>query len=244
MEIFTGSKSKVICLVGAGGKKTTMYALSKYLKGNIALTSTTHMYFYDERYVDRLVSVRQGKYPSFLEDDVRVRAYFGPEIGKSRVAGLPESTLKFIWENGSEDYMLIKADGARARLIKAPNEREPLIPSFADTVVPVLSLKVIGKNLTPAVAHRVEHLSAIMGMMPGDRIEPKNLVKLMTSRSGFLKNTEGKRVLPLINMADSVEEVATSVSIAKESLAQTSDYDAVAIGSMKTGTVKEVVYRV
>ena len=241
-QIFGGLDRKVICFVGAGGKKTAMYAFCQCLEGKrLALSSTTHMYHYDTRYVDKLVCFESLGSLSKLNDEARVQAYFGREVGKGRVAGLPERVLRHIWDTGEHDIMLLKADGARARLIKAPADAEPIIPSFTDYVVPIFSIKVIGRKLDSSIAHRVELLSQVMGLKIGEYIRESNLVDLMVSEDGFLRRVEGKIVMPLINMVDSDVEEAIAVRIAEEALTLTCHYDSVIIGSMKNQKVKRIV---
>ena len=66
----------VVCMVGAGGKKTTMYALARVHPGRVALSSTSHMYRYDEAEVDAVVHLGED-----LLSEVpcgRVLAFAGP----------------------------------------------------------------------------------------------------------------------------------------------------------------------
>ena len=93
-KIFEGSDRKVVCLVGAGGKKTTMYALSQSLTGTVALSSTTHMYHYDSKYVNRLISVKNQDYLAFEKEVGKVHAFFSEKIHKERVSGLNEEVLR------------------------------------------------------------------------------------------------------------------------------------------------------
>ena len=58
MNVFLESTKGFISLVGAGGKKSFMYALSKFVVGRVALSSTTRMYKYNETIVDKIVDIR------------------------------------------------------------------------------------------------------------------------------------------------------------------------------------------
>jgi len=66
----------------------------------------------------------------------------------------------------------VKADGARTRLLKAPNEREPQIPASADRVVPVASAGAVGEPLTAETVHRPERVAAITDAAVGDGSRP------------------------------------------------------------------------
>ena len=58
MNVFLESTKGFISLVGAGGKKSFMYALSKFVVGRVALSSTTRMYKYNKSIVDKIVDIR------------------------------------------------------------------------------------------------------------------------------------------------------------------------------------------
>ena len=69
----------------------------------------------------------------------------------------------------------------------------------------LLSLTIIGVPLNDAVAHRVEHVMKVTGLNEGDEIKPEHIARLLVSSEGALKNTENKKVIPLINMVDDNE---------------------------------------
>ena len=232
----------MVCLVGAGGKKTAMYALSQSLTGTVALSSTTHMYHYDSKYVNRLISVKNQDYLAF-KGPGKVHAFYGEKIHKERVSGLNEEVLRNIWNSGNYDTMIIKADGARARLIKAPGVGEPLIPSFANYVIPIFSIKVVGRKLDSSIAHRIDQLSRVMKIEPGEVIQDKHVISLMTSEAGFLKHAEGKQIIPIINMVDSKVDEQVALRIAEKALALTDRFQSIILGAMNKGLIKKVVLR-
>ena len=242
-KIFEGSHRKVVCLVGAGGKKTTMYALAQSLTGTVALSSTTHMYHYDSKYVDRLICIKNQDYLAVEKEISKVHAFFGEKIQKERVSGLTEKALRNIWNSGNYDTMIIKADGARARLIKAPGPGEPLIPSFADYVIPIFSIKVMGRKLDSSIAHRIDQLSQVMNIEPGEVIQEKHVLSLMTSEGGFLKHAKGKQIIPIINMVDSDVDEQVALHIAERALALTDRFHSIILGAMNKGLIKKVVLR-
>ena len=56
-----GATRGIVCLVGAGGKKTTMYALARAHPGRVLLSSTSHMYPYDRNKIDYAVTLDPKK---------------------------------------------------------------------------------------------------------------------------------------------------------------------------------------
>jgi len=231
----------VVCLVGAGGKKSTMYALATAYAGRVALSSTAHMYRYDAERVDQVLVVEDGV--PLSDPAARVVAYCGPTDTPQRVGGLTDRQLAEVAGRGEFGLMLIKADGARARWIKAPAEYEPLIPAWADTVIPVVSARVLGRRLDDGIAHRPERVAAVVGAALDAALEPKHLARLLSSAQGALKGVGAATVVPLINMVDDSTLLERARSAAELALASTTRFDRVVLAMMKEGRLVEIVQR-
>ena len=184
MNVFLESTKGFISFIGAGGKKSTMYALSKFVTGRVALSSTTQMFDYKRAYVDRVVDLNNDDYDP-LSSTNRVIAFKKKSNKSGRVAGLTDAELSKIWFSKKFDFMFCKADGARSKLIKGPNQKEPVIPSACDLVIPILSIKALGERLTPEIAHRVAELCKLWKASPACIITKEKIVKLMVSKDGF-----------------------------------------------------------
>ncbi|MEC8562121.1 MAG: selenium cofactor biosynthesis protein YqeC [Pseudomonadota bacterium] len=242
MNVFLESTKGFISLVGAGGKKSFMYALSKFVVGRVALSSTTRMYKYNKSIVDKIVDIRSEE--NFeLNHTGRVVAFQKESSKQGRVEGLLDEELDCIWRSKKFEFLVCKADGARAKLIKCPNDDEPIIPTSCDLVVPIVSIKALGEKLTSRIAHRVDKLCELWRESSGCLITKEHIVSLMISKNGFLKNADEYKILPLINMADSSKELEDATEIAEMALETTDRFDKVVIGSMLKGNVKKVVCR-
>ncbi len=231
----------VVCLVGAGGKKTTMYTLAALHPGRVALSSTSHMYVYDEARVDHVVHVEAGE--TYGHGSGRVIAFTGKTDTPQRVGGLSPAQIEAIWRNRDFDLFLIKADGARARWIKAPEAYEPIVPPCADTVIPVVSARVMGRRLEDGIAHRPERAASLMGITVATPIEPGHVARLMSAPDGGLKGVGDATVVPLINMVDDDALHHAARSAAKQALALTSRFSRVVLACMKQCRVVEVIER-
>lgn len=75
-----------------------------------------------------------------------------------------------------------RPDYARMRLFKAPNDREPQLPTQADTVVPIASAHVVGKPLTDDHVHRVDRVARLTGRDPGATLRPVDVVPCSLAR--------------------------------------------------------------
>lgn len=237
-----GATRGTVCLVGAGGKKSTLYALAARHPGRVALSSTAHMYRYDEQRVDQVLTVTAGLPPAAAAD-ARVVAYCTPTATPARVGGLTEAQLAAIATGGAYDLVLIKGDGARARWIKAPAAHEPSIPAWVDTVIPVISARVLGRRLDSGIAHRPERAAAVMGVALDAPLTAGHLARLLCAADGALKGVGNATVVPLLNMVDDSALADGARTVARLALAGTTRFDRVVLARMKDGCLVEVVRR-
>jgi probable selenium-dependent hydroxylase accessory protein YqeC len=111
-----------------------------------------------------------------------------PEREDERYLGYEPETVADIAANTDADAVLVKADGARARLFKAPGADEPRIPVAADTVVPVASVHAVGDPLTEESVHRPERVAALTDRERGDAIRPADVATVLAHEEGGLKS--------------------------------------------------------
>lgn len=118
------------------------------------------------------------------------------------------------------------------------------MPDYADTVIPIVSAKVIGMALTNKIAHRVDRLVKITGLSENDEIKPEHIARLLSSTDGSLKNTGVAKVIPLINMVDYSEQEVLARAAARQALSMTDRFDCVVLAAMnKDEPVVDVVTR-
>lgn len=248
MELLDLFKARqgIVCFVGAGGKKTTMFRLLAEHAGRVGITTTAHIEYFPRRlaatcYVDAEAALLQ-----LVTDDQqsRVIAFATPSERTGRHAGIGLNSVKLFQQQGRFDLLLVKSDGARSRLIKAPKEDEPPLPPDVDTVVPVVSAKVLGRPLNDKVAHRVDRLAAITGARPEAEIEPVHVARLLASNEGALKNAGNAHVVPIINMVDNRQLTGLARQAAEQALALTDRFDEVVLARMRDADpVVEIVSR-
>ncbi|HCU90228.1 MAG TPA: putative selenium-dependent hydroxylase accessory protein YqeC, partial [Gammaproteobacteria bacterium] len=160
-----------------------------------------------------------------------------------RVGGLAPERIKSIYSTRHFDLCIVKADGARARWIKSPGPHEPLIPGFADAVIPVVSAQVIGRRLDDRIAHRPKRLTDLLGIELGDPITPAHVSNLLSHPDGSLKGVGKATVIPLINMVDSPDIQVVAREVAIGALARTERISRIVLASMRDRRLVEVVER-
>jgi molybdenum cofactor cytidylyltransferase len=127
--------------------------------------------------------------------------------------------------------LLIEADGARQKAIKAPAEHEPAIPAWVDQVIVVAGLSALGKPLDGENVHRPERFAALSGLALGDEITVEALVHVLGSANGGLKNIpENAQRTLFLNQADTplLQSQAGRIASAFEG-----EYPRVMIGSLQ-----------
>lgn len=230
-----GVEGGVLCAVGAGGKKTLLYRLAREAPGRVALTATVHTPPFG-RHLDAS-AVDADPLPRLrarldAEPGARVWGVARPSEKTNRWAGLRPDEVDALAEMRAFDWILVKADGARFRWIKAPAEDEPAVPASAALVLPVASARAIGRPLDDKVAHRPDAFARLTGAAVGRPIEPRHVAALLAHPEGALKNAGAAGVLPILNMVDDAETEAAAREAAEEALRLTGRFDRVLLACL------------
>jgi probable selenium-dependent hydroxylase accessory protein YqeC len=206
------------CVVGAGGKKTTLAALGSRLDRAV-ITATVRIPIFDE-WAGRVVITDDpvGTVETALGRSTADEWPLGvvPEQEREdRYRGYDPETVDLLGE--FDVPILLKADGARMRRFKAPDDHEPRLPTTADTVVAIASVHVVGEPLSDDLVHRVEEVSRLTGREPGETITPEDVAAVLTSDRGGQKDVpSGAAYIPLLNMVDDDELETKARAVAAE----------------------------
>ncbi|MDR5671746.1 Uncharacterized protein AArcCO_1946 [Halalkaliarchaeum sp. AArc-CO] len=202
-----------ICMVGAGGKKTTMYALSARMERSI-VTSTVRIPIFDSHVASVAVTRSPTEVLREADPEDFPLGLVPTQERSDRYLGYgPETVDEIAAEH--DGPVLVKADGARTRTFKAPNEREPQLPSAVDVVVPITSVRVVGRPLTDEWVHRPERVAELTGLSVGDRVTPETVATVLASDSGGLKDVpDDASVIPLLTQIDTDDDERAAREIA------------------------------
>ena len=214
----------LVCVVGAGGKKSTLYRLVEaHLAcgaSRVGLTCTVAMAPPPPSLGRPLIAESAALAHELAERSQAggVLVYAQPSAKPGRIGGVPPAVVAGLHAEGGFDVTLVKADGARMRWIKAPAEDEPVLPPGAATVLPLVSAKIFGQPLAPAIAHRLERVAAVTGAEPGEPLTPEHVARLLTSELGALRGCGSSTVVPIINMVDDRSKRAAALETARRAL--------------------------
>jgi molybdenum cofactor cytidylyltransferase len=221
-----------MAFVGAGGKTTGMFQLARELEPPVLVTTTTHLGQWQISSADRHVIAGSGQeLEEALQEVDGVVLVTGPTIG-GRVG--PPDRAALDWLNlFCQDWnipLLIEADGAHEKPLKAPAAHEPNIPEFVRQVVLVAGLSGLGKPLTGEVVHRPAIFSSLSGIEPGALIPEEGLVRILTHPQGGKKNIPpAARRVALLNQVDTIVLQAKASRISRALLP---DFHAVVTASL------------
>jgi len=239
-----GPGCRVLSIVGGGGKTSLLFALASDAGSaglSALLTTTTRIYdprdehrAFDTLLLNEAWVVAGSSLPA--AHDVRTDSPAGGFIavlGSGVVAGKMVAIHPDLIDTcpGDWDMVLVEADGARHRPIKAPADHEPVIPHGSDMVCAVVGLDCLGAPLDDDHAFRPELLERVTGLKQGQRIEAGTIAALCAAPRGCFKGTPaGARRVLILNKADMVS--IDSARIVAGAVISTGGVDAVAIATL------------
>jgi probable selenium-dependent hydroxylase accessory protein YqeC len=213
-----GAATGTTCVVGAGGKKTTMATLGGRLDRAV-VTATVRIPIFDE-WAGRVVITEEpvrtvGDALERSDADEWPLGVVPEQEREDRYRGYDPETIDRVAE--FDVPILVKADGARMRRFKAPDDHEPRLPATADTVVAIASAHVVGEPLSEELVHRVPEVGRITGLDPGEEITAAAVADVLASDRGGRKDVpSGATYVPLLNMVDDADLEANARRVATE----------------------------
>ncbi len=217
---------EVISLVGAGGKTTLMFCIAKELVRNgkkVVVTTTTKI----------LEPTTEETGFLFIDsDEEKIKDFVGrhldryhpitiarERLGLGKLKGVSPNLVDELWGSQDIDTIIIEADGAAGRPVKAPREWEPVIPSSTSLVVAILGIDGAEVKLNEDNVFQSEGVSKLTGISMGERLTEEAMATLMTHSEGIFKGTpSSSRVVAFLNKVDIPNGVAKAESIARKIL--------------------------
>lgn len=202
------------CVVGAGGKKTALWTLAGRVPRAVVTASVRVPTFLDD-HVERTVVTDDpaGALADAAPEDFPLGLV--PAREGNRYLGYETGVVDELAGAAGDEAVLVKADGARNREFKAPNDDEPRIPASTDTVLAIASAHVVGRPLDEQWVHRPERVAAITGLDDGDTIRAEHVAQVLASERGGRKGVpDGTRVVPVVNKVDDDEDERVARDVA------------------------------
>jgi probable selenium-dependent hydroxylase accessory protein YqeC len=217
-------KGGVISLVGAGGKTTLMFRLARELsgQGDAVLTTTTTKIYMPARQQSSAVIVAECAKEVLQQVRMHLKHHRHISAGsrilhfQDKLKGFPSSVIDDIWQSGIFRWIIVEADGAAGRPVKAPATHEPVVPKCTKWVVGMVGLEAVGKPINARWVFRPQLVSQITGLAGNAILTESAIVDLFIDQNGILKDAPAGAIrLAFLNQADSREQLESGREIAQ-----------------------------
>jgi probable selenium-dependent hydroxylase accessory protein YqeC len=227
-SVLTGAlglkKGEVISLTGAGGKTTLMFRLAKelFLKGKRVVTTTTTKILEPAsgETVSLFINLDEEELKQFVHkhlDEYKHITIARERLESGKLKGVSSDLVNDFWNSNEIDYIIIEADGAAGRPVKAPREGEPVIPSSTTLVVAILGVDGVEREVNEENVFQAERVSKLTGIPIGKKMTDEAMAILMTHPEGIFKGTpSSSRVIAFINKVDIPNGVVKGKGIAQK----------------------------
>jgi probable selenium-dependent hydroxylase accessory protein YqeC len=222
LEAFEIGEKEIISLVGGGGKTTLMYALANELveRGDSVITTTTTRIMPPDASQSRflLVNNREQELLNQVTSNINSWRHItiaDDRLSPSRLKGISLSLIKYLSHWPKIDQIIVEADGASRKPLKAPNATEPVIPDITTLLIPVIGLESIGQRLNDDTVFRSEIAAQLLGIPIDSLLTIDSIAELITDPRGIIKGCPlGSRIIPLLNKVDLLENISTAEALA------------------------------
>ncbi|MCL4746804.1 MAG: putative selenium-dependent hydroxylase accessory protein YqeC [Burkholderiaceae bacterium] len=212
--------ARVICLCGAGGKTTLMFALADEFVAageRVLMTTTTKM----------AAQQMSGRWPGRQAENAQaISAIARPGAGafiayreldkaRAKVIGYAPEVVDQLAGSGLFTRIIVEADGSAHRPLKAPASYEPVFPASADAVLIVLGASGFGRPLGDETVFRFAIWSELTRLAPGEPVSAESVAAMVAHPQGLARTAPpGAARALFINQADDT----TRLEIARRTL--------------------------
>ncbi|MFH1156396.1 MAG: selenium cofactor biosynthesis protein YqeC [Pseudomonadota bacterium] len=223
IDILGLDRQGVISIIGAGGKTSLMFHLAREisLKARTVLTTCTTKIMMPEK-EQSPHTVIAGSLGELLEKSRSGLTRFhhltaaerqDPDTGK--LTGFQPLTIDRLHQASCFDWIIVEADGAKRKPLKATDTHEPVVPATTTHLVLVTGLDAVGLTLDDHHVHRAGIFSQTTGLPLGAPVDERSIA---ASAVRELKKAAALPFPPLtfilLNKADTPERVNSGRTIA------------------------------
>ncbi len=236
-------KGMRMAAVGAGGKSSLLFALSRQIPGKVIITTTTHFAIEQLSLGDMHLADSDDNLIEKIKSaaEAAVIIVSGSNYQRERVNGPSAGCLEEIKQLCDKyDYsLLIEADGSRKLSLKAYGEHEPVLPAWIDLVVFVVGCSAIGRRLDEDTVFRASVFAELSQSTMGSVIQVEAICKMLNHPKGGLKHCNAhRRSVVLFNQADQLSLADRGdIELQKDALLE--NHDAVLIAALKPGELDD-----
>ncbi len=232
-----------LAMVGGGGKTTLLVTLMREFAREgirVLAATTTKVWHREVLEAAPLVLTDQDGWQDALDRFLETEgmAFLGRRVlPTGKVEGIPPELADLLFTRNIADTVLVEADGAAGRPLKAPGPLEPVIPGTVTGVVAVAGLEVLDRPMEEDLVFRLERVQEITGLARGSRMSEEAVSRLFSHRAGLFQGTpERARKMVFLNKMDRLAHVQAAHGLGRRILEEErSGVSTVVLGSLRQG---------
>lgn len=231
-------KPYMITFVGGGGKTSHMFKLANELKrfGNVLVTTTTKILLPDENSYDYLFVLETDNL-TVNKNGVTLLAQNINE--NKKLSGVDKYFLDDLYEKKSFKFILIEADGAKEKPLKAPNDTEPIIPLNTNINIGIIGVDALDKKVEE-VCFRENLFKNITKKDKDEIVDDNSILSLISHDKGLFKDTPKKcKKFFIISKCDNKENKERALKVLDRALS-CSNIDRLFLSSVNNNFINRV----
>jgi probable selenium-dependent hydroxylase accessory protein YqeC len=212
-------RGDVVAAVGAGGKTSLVYALAAEARRQglrVLVTTTTHMGTLPEATTGPLLVESDGVSDAGIDSALRDHGratILGRRVRSDKLEGLSPDRVDALASRA--DLVLVEADGARGRSLKAPAPHEPVVPASASVMVVLAALDVLGTPAGGEAVHRPEIVARLTGLGADEPVTEGAVAACLAHAEGYpARIRAGLRAVVFLNKVEDAAREAAAERIA------------------------------
>ncbi len=205
----------MVCLFGGGGKTSLMFTLASMLthQGKTVLTTTTTNIFYPHTAQSSKTLICESAEDlintsrPLLRTHPHICAAASHDRDTNKLKGFSGQMLDTVRQARLFDWIIVEADGARRKPIKASAAHEPVFPRTCTHLILVTGLDAVGAPLDETHVHRADLFARNTGHLPGAPLTAQTIAHALR-----IEMNKARRLCPadaayiFLNKADTVKD--------------------------------------
>lgn len=209
-----GIERDIVSVVGAGGKTTLVFTIGDEVRrgGRKVIVTTTTKMGSDQTGGLTVVPPDLDKVAGALAVSGACLVIAARDHRKA--TGVSPAWVDDAAAAGIAEVIVIEADGARRRKLKAPADHEPVIPQSSTLVIAVMAASAVGEVIAD-VAHRPDCVASIAGAAVTDRLTTGAAARVLTSDLGGRKSVPQHARFAIAVTGSSASDRSTAEAMAE-----------------------------
>lgn len=227
LAAFAVGRGSVVCTAGGGGKTSLMFALARALAAQglrVITTTTTRIYPPTAEQSPRLVLLEESHDPVFVLREA-LAASGHVTVARRRdasdkIGAVPPELVDALAAAKLADAIIVEADGAAGRPLKAARDGEPVFPECSTDCVLIAGVEAIGAPLDEDHVFRSALASELLGVPLGAQVTAEAAAALLLGPRGLASRApEASRIRVFVNKVESPEQENAAYGLARAAFA-------------------------